>query len=90
MLYSLLCELVTRHTHRRTDRYSNNDTMPDRVTDRSEMNDRYDISPDRYPSTKWLVIDTQCGNMPLSTHDTRQEALRACLSVERKRSTRVK
>ena len=53
------------------------------------MNYRYDISPDRYPSTKWLVIDTQCGNMPLSAHDTREQALAECRAVTRKRSTRV-
>jgi len=53
------------------------------------MNYRYDISPDRYPSTKWLVIDTANNNMPLSTHDTREQALAQCRSITRKRSTRV-
>lgn len=54
------------------------------------MNDRYDISPDRYPSTMWLVIDTHNNNSPVSSHNTRQEAYRECLRIERKRSARVR
>ncbi len=54
------------------------------------MNYRYDISPDRYPSTKWLVIDTANNNCPLSSHDSRELALKECREVTRKRSARVK
>jgi len=54
------------------------------------MSYRYDISPDRYPSTKWLVIDTLNNNSPVSSHNTRQEAYKECLSIERKRSARVR
>lgn len=89
MLYSFTHRYFTEHTHRRTDRHSDYDPMSHCSVDRGEMNYRYDISPDRYPSTKWLVIDTQCGNMPLSSHDTREQALKECRSLTRKRSTRV-
>ena len=47
------------------------------------MNYRYDISPDRYPSTKWLVIDTLNNNSPVSSHDTRAEAYRKCLLIDK-------
>jgi len=53
------------------------------------MNYRYDISPDRYPSTKWLVIDTHNNNCPMSSHNSRAEAYRECLLID-KRGTRVK
>jgi len=55
----------------------------------SEMNYRYDISPDKYPSTKWLVIDTLNNNSPVSSHDTRAQAYRACLLIDKK-TTRVR
>lgn len=56
---------------------------------RSYMSYRYDISPDRYPSTKWLVIDTMNNNSPVSSHNSRAEAYRECLRLDT-RGTRVK
>lgn len=47
------------------------------------MNYRYDIKPDIYPSTKWLVIDTQNRNCPVSSHNTRKEAYKECLRLDR-------
>ncbi len=48
------------------------------------MNNRYDISPDRYPSTKWLVIDTHNNNCPIATYDNRLDALTKAKALDRK------
>jgi hypothetical protein len=45
---------------------------------------RYDISPDRYPSTKWLVVDTLNNNCPIATYDTHKEALTKVQALDRK------
>jgi hypothetical protein len=50
----------------------------------STMNYRYDISPDRHPSTQWLVIDTRNNNMPLSKHDTRETALAEAKKLDKR------
>lgn len=52
------------------------------------MNYRYDISPDRYPSKAWLVIDTHNNNLPIATYPTRELALTNAIKLDRK-GTRV-
>lgn len=60
--------------------------MPSDTTDRNTMNYkyRYDISPDRYPSTKWLVIDTLNNNCPIAVYETHKEALTKVQALSRK------
>jgi hypothetical protein len=60
--------------------------MSSDTTDRHTMNYkyRYDISPDRYPSTKWLVIDTHNNNCPIATYDNRLDALTKAKALDRK------
>lgn len=46
--------------------------------------ERYDISPQKYGGSKWVVIDTMNNNSPVAEHDTRELALRHAISLDRK------
>jgi len=47
-------------------------------------NERYDISPQKYGGTKWDVIDLHNNNCPIAQYDTREQALKQAITLDRK------